>query len=371
MQRSFACLVLLAACNSSNGGTPDALATGDAPPNSATAVVVAGDFTAGHPGTMGVVDPKTLHVMTNAAPQGAVGDDPVIRYFDGQIYIVNRADGDNVTILDGATRALVEQDSTGAGSNPQDVAVVGGELYVPVFGGNGLAVVTAGSGDLHTIDLSMDDPDGKPNCNSIFAAGGLLYVSCELLDDTMQFLPPRGPGMVYVVDPATELVVASVPMMNVNPFGAFVQLPSGDLAIPTVDFATDDGCVEMISTGATPASDGCLVDNADVDGYVAGMAVQALSTGQLLLWLSVSEPDFIHANLIAFDLGAGTLADAPSSPDTEVIESVATCPDGSVIVTDGAMATGGVRVYRDGAEVTTTALSIGLLTQNSDAIVCY
>ena len=42
-----------------------------------------------------------------------------------------------------------------------------------------------------------DDPDGEPNCNSVYRVGNRLYVSCELLDPSFT---PRGPGKVYVID---------------------------------------------------------------------------------------------------------------------------------------------------------------------------
>src|SRR5262249_12324940 len=100
----------------------------------ARAVVVAGDFNPGHPGVLRTYDPATGMVHSNAGPALAVGDDPVLRHFGHELFIVNRADGNNVTILDDRTLAFADQLGTGAGSNPQDVAVVGDKLYVPTYG---------------------------------------------------------------------------------------------------------------------------------------------------------------------------------------------------------------------------------------------
>src|SRR5690349_8386996 len=125
LEIAIAC-VLVAACGSGSKKPGP-----DAPMGPSTAVAVAGDYTAGDPGIMSAVDVDTQTVTKNVAPQGAVGDDPMVRHFGSELFVVNRADGNNVTILDARTFALVEQLSTGAGSNPQDVAVRGNQLFVP------------------------------------------------------------------------------------------------------------------------------------------------------------------------------------------------------------------------------------------------
>ena len=341
----------------------------DAPGGMAsTGLVVAGDYTAGNPGTMAAIDLVAMTATTNAAPQGAVGDDPMVRHFGGETFVVNRSDGNNVTILD-ANRQLVAQLGTGAGSNPQDVAVMGNKLYVPVFGGTGVAVLTRGSQTIDTIDLSADDPDGHPDCVSAYLVGSDLYVACDLLDPSFM---PRGAGKVYVVDTTTGQITHSVTMQTKNPLGIFVQLPSGDLAIPTIDFSDGTGCVEKIQTGASPASAGCMVMNSQLSGYASGLAVQDSGSGGQILWMAVAlVPDFMHANLQGFDLGSNQLWSMPITPDTEIIASVAACPGGDVLVTDSTMSASGVRVYRSTTQLTTAPLSAGLRTANANALACY
>ena len=364
-------LLALAACSSTNHTTkPDAPAmTADAPPAPSMAVVVAGDYTAGHPGILSTVNVETMAVTQNVAPQGAVGDDPMVRHFGTELFVVNRSDGNNVTILDAHTYALVAQLGTGTGSNPQDVAVRGDKLYVPVFAGKGVAVLTRGSNNIDTIDLSADDPDGKPNCNSVYIVGGSLYVSCELLDDTNPNLPPQGPGKVYVVDLGTNQITHTVTMMNVNPFGIFEQLPSGDLAIPTINFNDNSGCIETITTGATPASGGCVVTNMQLHGYAIGMDVQPAGTDNLL-WMAVAAM-FPQSNLQGFDLGTNMLWPAPISPTSEEITSLAVCPDGRLAVSDQTMGAAGLRVYQSANELTTAPLAVGLATINANSVACY
>jgi hypothetical protein len=366
MKRSIIlALALFAACGSSTKHNPDANRGIDAVIPPPTAAVVAGDFTAGHPGILSTVDTMALTVMQNAGPAGSVGDDPVIRHFGAELFVVNRADGNNVTILDAQTRQLVMQLSTGAGSNPQDVAVKGNKLYAPIFGGTGVAVLTRGSNTVNVIDLGADDPDGHPDCVSNYLVGNTLYVACELLDASFQ---PRGLGKVYLVNTATDTLAGSITMQNKNPFGIFIQLPSGDLAIPTVDFATNAGCVEKITTGATPASGGCLAANTQMSGYAAGLDVSPDGTALLI---AVSAFDFMHANIQGYDLTGNTLWPAPISPASEMIVSLAACPDGTIVAADSTMTASGVRIYRGTTEITTMPLAVGLRTQSANSITCF
>ena len=334
-----------------------------APP---TAIVAAGDYTAGHPGVLGALDLTTMTMTPMAGPAGAVGDDPMLRVAGGNLYIVNRADGNNVTILDAATRGFVEQLATGAGSNPQDVAVSGSTLYVPVYGGAGVAVLTRGSTTIDMIDLSANDPDGKPNCVSAYLVGHDLYIACELADDA-NFFTPRGPGKVFVYDTTTSSVTATVTMQTNNPFGVFHKLPGGDLAIPTVDFGTGTGCVERITTGASPASAGCIVNNSDLGAaYVNRLEVYGNT-----MWMSWTSADYTKATVQAYSLSLGMLATPALTPASEIAGDVAVCPDGSVVIADQTMNASGVRVYRGGAEVTTAPLAAGLPTKSANALVCY
>src|SRR5262249_41966203 len=149
----------------------------------------------------------------------------------------------NVTILDANTHALHEQLGTGANSNPQDVAVLGDHLYVPVYGGVGVAVLTRGSTAIDTIDLGAGDPDGHPDRESVYLAGGELYVACQLLGN----FTPRGPGKIYVVDPATKAIKRTITMQTDNPFSLLEPLPNGELVVSTVGNFDGSGCIERVT----------------------------------------------------------------------------------------------------------------------------
>lgn len=363
----------LAACGD-NRALPDAAPPVDAPAGPPRAVVVAGDFMPGHPGVLSTLDPAARTMMMNVGPALAVGDNPILRHFGHELFIVNSNDGNNVTILDDQTLKLKEQLGTGAGTNPQDVAVVGNKLYVPTLGTKGVTVLTRGATATALIDLSADDPDGKPDCNSAYLVGTLLYVSCGLLDG---FAAVR-PGKVYLVDTATDTVKTNltVTLSHKNPISLFEQIPpkaphAGDLLIGTTeDFATAPGCIERIATGAAPSFAGCVVDNAMLGGFVTRIDFQ-IDSGLAMVWSAVAVTDFTHANLRGYDLMTNALWSAPINPAQQVIADVVHCPEGEVVVVDSTMNANGLRVYENAVEKTTAAMPIGLGFFSPHGLACY
>jgi len=364
-------LLVFAACGDNLAQEPDG--GPDAQGGAPHAVVVSGSFQAGEPGVMSALDLGTLQVAQRVAPNGAVGSDPVLRRVDGELFVVNRADGNNITVLDATTFAVKEQLATGAGSNPQDVAVVGTKLYVPSLGTAGVVVVTRGSAEITTISLASLDLDGKPDCVSAFRVGNDVYVACGMLDENFT---ARGPGKVVVIDSSTDTVRATITLANTNPFGMFEQMPAsvgGALVIPTVpsfgDFSV--GCVEKIRPGATPAVDGCVVTNQSVNGIVSRIEFQDLGALKVQ-WMVVTSFDTEpHGNLQGFDLVTNCLWPAPLSPPTQVLVDVTVCPNEQLVVADQTAAANGLRVYDGGSETTTSALSIGLLPGSTRGLVCY
>jgi DNA-binding beta-propeller fold protein YncE len=373
-------ITLLVACGDGTKQTPDGAVGTDGPGSGdaasqpvAQAVVLGADFSSGT-GIVSMLDVKTLGMHQNAVA-GAATSDPVVRQVGNQLYIVNRSVGENVTILDAKTLSLVGQHSTGAGSNPQDVAVVGNKLYIPAAGTAGVVVMTLPAGTTTTIalDTAVGDPDGKPDCISAFAVGNDVYVACGLLD---QNFTPRGVGKVAVIDTATDTVRTTISLPDKNPVGFFMKTPQsstfgGDLLIPIVpSFDTfTSGCVARVAPGQTPTST-CATGlaNSDLGGFVTGIAVGDK------LWLSVVvDQNFstVSGQLREVDLATGVLASSPVSASSEQIGDVAACPDGSVVAVDSKMNATGVRVFKNGSEVTTSPLAIGLPPIFSSGIVCY
>jgi hypothetical protein len=390
MTKPVFALLLLAACGD-NQQLPDASVADssvDAPPPRPRAIVVAGDFVPGHPGVLSVVDLDTRTITTNVGPAMAIGEDPIVRKLGDELFVVNRASGNNVTILDAGSLTLVEQLGTGASSNPQDVAVIGDKLFVATLGNKGAVVLTRGTTSIAELDLSQDDPDGKPNCNSIMVAGGALYVSCGLLDDTDPYLPPRGPGKVYVVDPGTLQVRSTLTLTTNNPIALLEELPAtaphaGDLVLPTIDFGTGLGCIERIAVGATPTAAGCMIDNTALGTFAfasrvsffapafTGPAARIVPTPLMFVGVS-SYPD---GKVVGYNLDDGIMFDAPVTPMAQVIADIATCPGGELVVADNppppSTAPSGLRIYQGTTEHTTAPLAVGLRPSSSHGILCY
>ncbi len=381
MKLPFLALALIAACGD-NLDQPQFDAGPDADANETPptrAVIVAGDFQA--IGVLSVLDVETRTARSNVAPATAVGADPVLRKIGDELYVVNRTDN-NVTILDAADFSLVEQIGTGAMSNPQDVAAAGQKLWIPAYGGKGIVEVTRGSATVTEIDLSADDPDGKPNCASIYKVGNKLYVACQLLDDTQQFLPPRGNGKVYVVDTVSRAITSTIDLSTVNPFSLLEQLPDGDLVIGTVDFRfgmNNAGCIQRITTGATPSAS-CMIDNSMFDGGFAGRL--DVTSGQLdipkELLVLVPRADFSGGDIRVITIDPVALQPAAFSIAGQALSDIAACPDLKVVAAEnppfGAPddAPQGLRVYTAPAtEATSSAVPIGLKPSSSHGLVCY
>lgn len=343
----------------------DAPPAGSASPN---AVVVAGDFSTA--GLMShVVAGDTPTVDMNVAPSGAVGVDPVLRHFGTDLVVVNRVEN-NITLLDDKTFALIDQLSTGSSSDPQDVAIAAGKLYVPIFGGSGVAVLERGTPPTLTfINLSEDDPDGKPNCASAFTVGTDVYVTCDLLDNGSANLPVRagsaGLGEVFVIDSGSDAIRAKFRLTTANPVGLLEPSGDGNLVTSTDNFATGSGCVEKIAVGATPSST-CLVTNATMGGFVSRMQFDGNS-------LMVAAVDSFGSagevgTLVTYDLVSTV---TPLSSPAEVITDVAMCPNHTLVAADVKSGAAGVRVYSESSEKTSSPLAVGLPPASQHGLVCY
>jgi hypothetical protein len=338
------------------------------------AIVVAGDFQM--TGILSALDTKTQTVSQNVGPPMAVGGDPIIRHIGNELFIVNRFPGNNVTILDDTTLAFKEQLATGAGSNPRDVAAVGGKLYVPTLGTTGVTVLTRGSTATAEIDLSADDPDGNPDCTSTYLVGTKLYVSCGLLAN----LAATGPGRVYVIDTASNTVLTdqTLTLTTGNPVSLFEQVPAGaphagELLLPTAEFdaagSLVGGCVERIVPGGSPAAAGCVVTNHDLGGFAGRLSFQLID-GMSLMWSAVSA-DPGHANLRVLDMPSAAVWPWELNSESQVITDVVACPTGEIIAFDKTMNANGLRVYLGTEELTAQALPIGIGSYPQHGLLCY
>ena len=343
------------------------------------AFAVATDFSTS--GVASTVSVPGLDVTVNAVA-GVATTDSVVRHLGHRLYVVNRFGHDNVTVLDDHDLSLVAQVSTGSGSNPQDVAAVGNTLFVAALSSPGVLVLDLDHPDdgvVNTIDLSALDPDdGLPNCHTVVAVGDQIAAVCGILDDD-NFLSPRGPGVVAIIDAASHQVLTTVPLTQERPFGFALATPAagalhGDILVPSVpDFGdlAGSGCVEEVTvTGAESADLGCLVDNSRLNGYVSALAYDDTLDR---VWFSVTtsfDPDDFgpHGYAAAFRINDDQM-DPHLTSSGERPMDLALCPTGHVVISD---ATRGVRVFTNDTrhEITTAALDLGF-PPVSNGIVCY
>ena len=375
----LACLTLLAACGDNKKAlSPDGGGGGDAPvdaPPTPHAIIVAPSLNFGPPpGIMSELDVAAQRVTQNLFA-GVVGDDPYLRAYNGMLYVVNRSDGNNVTIIDASTLQYVNQIATGASSNPQDVAVVGDKLYVPALGTAGVVVLSQSAGTMtSTIDLSgsnaANDPDGKPDCVSAFAVGTDVYVACDVYNETTFVPAPH--GMLVVIDSTTDTVRTAVQLPAPNPQGELVQLPDMDLMIAAepLDTGSDEmtGCIVRVTPGTTPSAV-CQIENVAINGIVNHMALKPAPNP--LLWISVEAFDFSGASLSTWNVLDASDLTNNISPSTETITDVAVCPDNTIIAADQNATLNGLRIYNGTTEVTTMPLPIGLPPGDGNGMVCY
>ncbi|HSN30270.1 MAG TPA: hypothetical protein VLT45_28475 [Kofleriaceae bacterium] len=379
MNRMLILLSILAACGDNLKAVPDGGNGGGDSGGSDNAaplikaVALGADFSSGT-GIVSRLDLASLSMQTNAVA-GVATSDPVIRHLGDKLYVVNRFVGENVTILDAKTLAPVDQISTGANTNPQDVAVVGDKLYVPAASTTGVVVIEHGQAT-KTIDLGtlLGDPDGKPDCISAYAVGTNVFVACSLLDQNFK---PRGAGKVAVIDTTTDQSTV-LTMPDKNPAGFFVKSPDdsvfhGDLLlslVPSFD-VFNMGCIARVPTdGTTAPTCATGLSNSALGGFTNGIAV---GTDKKLYLSVVVDQNFStqSGKLRTFDMNAGTLMPTAMSGATEQITDLAACPDGEIVAIDSTMNANGVRVFKDGMERTTMPLSLGLPPIFGSGIVCY
>lgn len=276
----------------------------EAPPPAVDAAIVATtlatDYTTG---TLSAVDPTGAvhdHLAT-------VHADAVVRYVDSAVYVVNRLLMDTVRRYEpGAWDQPTWETSAGEASNPQDVALCGGALFVSRYEDTHLLVLDPATGAPQgEVDLSAEaDDDGLPEAADLVPLpGDRLAVGLQRLH-RLDAWTPDPEGRVVILDCLTRRVLSAQPIganpvLRATPTGAQVLAANGahDLALdgappgpvwvpPGEDAAAVDGAsseagtITITRTGsrhavwcAPPGEAPALVD--DGERYLASVTVDA------------------------------------------------------------------------------------------------
>ncbi len=258
------------ACGSSDSGDDSGLVVLVKP---GTAFVVTTDYRGS--GGYALVDLETLKAQTFQG-NGIVESDNSVTYYGGKIYVINRKDFDNITVLDPSDVTRAErQFSTGNGTNPHSMAFVSSEkAYVSLYGADYLLIVNPSTGEeIGRIDLSgYADDDGIPEASPMVIVDGKLYVALQRLDRNNWFAP-TGTSYVVVVDTGTDEVVAAIELTGTNPqFMRYDEAMGRIVVSETGNYGSQDGGLETIDPD-TNRAEGFFLSEADLGGDVGAFAV--------------------------------------------------------------------------------------------------
>jgi hypothetical protein len=247
----------------------------------------------------------------------AVGSDAVLRMgIDGLIYVVNRAGGDNIQVLDPCDGFdTVRQFSTGNGSNPHDIVfTTTDKAYVSRYDMTSVLIVNPQTGaSLGSINLaSFADADGLPEMDQMFMTGDFLCVLLQRLDRN-NFYAPVGTSYMVVINTNFDTVVdmdpnvggtQAVTLLYSNPYSEvnFATLQGLPVAYfsDVAFFGVQDGGVQRV-TLASPAAQGTILTEAAAGGDILDVEIISDTIGYAI----VATPSFTTI-LIQFNPTLGT-----------------------------------------------------------------
>jgi hypothetical protein len=324
------------------------------------AVVATTDFETGLLAVVGVKPPRRARTLVTP-----IFSDAVIRTGGGYTIVLNRFLADNVQVL---RRDLTTQlqCTTGAGSNPHDIAVVAPDkAYVTRYGATALWIVdpSARSCDgFHrgSIDLSaFADADGLPEMDQTAVVGDTLFVAVQRLDRNHGFAP-SGPSLLVVVDTTSDAVVGSITLHGANAFGdasGIAHEPgTGKLVVSTPGniYKIGDGGLERVDPATRTADGYFFVTEDQVGGNITDFVLVSATKAYAI----VQDASLTNA-LVAFDPSGA------SPPRTLLrrdgyLPDVALAPDGLVWLADQSRPTPGIRVFDPATDAGVTRAPIAL-----------
>lgn len=271
-----------------------------------TAYVVTSDYATGSLAAIG------LDTRTALANLASLHGDARARWRNGLLHVVNRFGQDNVQVIDPAQGfGTVRQYSTGAGSNPHDIAFASpAKAYVTRYDATDLLIVNPQSGAVRgSIPLGgFADADGIPEMDQMIQVGTRVFVSLQRLDRNAGFVPADS-SLVVVIDADADTVIDANPaqagvqgirLAAANPFTGFeFDRATSRLLIGCAGFfGALDGAVVRIDP-VNLESDGVVIDEVALGGDINDL----VWNGPGRSWAIVSDASF-NALLVSFSNGA-------------------------------------------------------------------
>jgi hypothetical protein len=224
---------------------PDAPASG--------VILIAGtDFSTGF---LSAVDPALSKAYRDIMP---IYNDSTLRYSstDKATYVVERRGADAIRRLENAAGYLgAYQKSVGVGRNPQDAAMLPGNLMaVSLYNSNRIAVLNR-SNATTVAEINLDayaDADGYAEIASLTYATGFLYVAVQRLNRyaTNAIWPPVGDSYIIKVDTSNYSIIKSTLLSHSNPVSRLHHNTARNSLIVAAparfasNYALDGACLE-------------------------------------------------------------------------------------------------------------------------------
>ncbi len=315
--------------------------------HAARAYVVESDFSSG---SFSTVNTETRALACNAS---SVHSDARVRWYNGQVFVINRFGADNIQVLDGTTSAFVRQFSVGNGSNPYDIAFASPtRAYVARYASADVWIVNPATG-AHTGTVSLAalaDADGKPEPDRMIMVGPLLFISLQRVDQAGGFLPTDS-SLVAVVDTRTD---ALVDCDAASPGVQGILLP---LVNPDTPFVFDAprtrlylGCVGLYNV-----NDGGIVGVDPVSLTATGVVATEAALGGDVLDLAWHDDERAYAivgdaafntSLVRWSPVSGSAEGTLYSPGGFSLADVEITPDGSEVwACNSSFGSPGLRVF--------------------------
>lgn len=296
--------------------------------------------------------------------------DAVVRARDGRYYILGRFGCNFVQVVDGSTYATLNQYSTGAGTNPQDLVVYSPtKAYVSLYETNFIKILNPQTGAaLGTIDLSaFADADGLPEASGMARVGDRIFVALQRLDRPNGFIAAN-PSLVVVIDAVTDQVVdvdsntpgvQAITLTGRNPFTDMSFDPvRRKLVLGEVgNFGVLDGGVEYVDP-VTLQAEGFMVTEATLGGDLNAVKLWTDCTGYAI----VNDATF-RTKLVRFNACSGlALGTCLQSAGFDLSDIEIDYARGQVLVADRDFTAPGVRILQAGTctQLTANPLNFGL-----------
>ncbi|MFC1853050.1 hypothetical protein ACFL27_22865 [candidate division CSSED10-310 bacterium] len=269
-------------------------------PATEVAFIVSTDFQTGSFTTISLEPPRTV-----TEDIGDICSDAIARYFNDFIYVVGRFNCDSIQVYDpDLNYALRNEYSVGAGTNPQDIAVINSQqAYISRLLASSLLLVDPATGQQQSeIDLSAyADSDGYPEMYLMFylAEYNYLFIALQRLNTTTW--TNEAPSYVIVIDTLTAAIKKAIPLQNLNPFTDFLYAPgpkklyigcSGAWGVP-------DGGIDIIDIDTLTVTGECITET-ELGGDILDFALHSADLGYAL----IADSNFI-TKVFAFNPTSG------------------------------------------------------------------